>query len=174
MRSGQVRCQFKNSKSRSRPDFFQTLLLTPTDVQLALPGVLDKRAFMALMTMSRLEDANRMKKDTFGICLNRKLRLKIFNDIEQYICKCGKELDVYGDHCLGCTANHKIMRASNVGISIRDGIAKVFQRILPAKMISSGTQIEKEQYGTVKSMPRLQPFDISIYLDHSLESGGAW
>ena len=145
-------------------------LLTPTDVQIALPGVLDKRASMALMTMSRLEDANRMKKDTFDICLKRKLRLKIFNDIEQYVCKCGKELDVYGDHCLGCTANHKT-RASN---GIRDGIAKVFQKILPiAKMISSGTQVEKEQYGIVKSMPRLQPFDVSIRLDHSLESG-AW
>lgn len=40
-------------------------------------------------------------------------------------------------------------------------------------MISSGTQVEKEQHCIVPSLPRLQPFDLSIRLDHSLDTG-AW
>ena len=48
----------------------------------------------------------------------------------------------------------------------------MFQRILPvAKMIKSKTQVEKEPFGIIKSLPRIQPFDLSIRLDHSLDSG---
>jgi hypothetical protein len=38
-------------------------------------------------------------------------------------------------------------------------------------MIDSPTQVEKEVHNIVPSLPRLKPFDLSIRLDHSLESG---
>jgi hypothetical protein len=79
-------------------------------------------------------------------------------------------LNPYGDHCLGCKSNHKT-KSSN---GIRDKIIKVFKRILPfVGMIDCGTQIECEAHNIVPSLPipRLQPFDLSIRLDHSLDSG---
>jgi hypothetical protein len=118
--------------------------------------------------MPRLEEENRIKNDNFVICLKRKLRLRIIDDTTHYVCKCGQQLDCYGDHCLACPSNTKT-KASN---GIRDGIVKTLQRVLPiAKLIESSTQVETEIYNVVKSLPRLKPFDLSIRLDHSLDPG---
>jgi hypothetical protein len=120
------------------------------------------------MTMPRLEEENGMKNDNFLICLKRKLRLRIIDEITLYICKCGQRLDCYGHHCLACPSNTKTT-ASN---GIRDGIVKMLQCVLPiAKLIESSTQIETEVHNIVKSLPRLKPFDLSICLDHSLDPG---
>jgi hypothetical protein len=65
----------------SKMTFKRVLLhddITPAENKPHLPGVLDKRASLALMCMSHLEESNRMNNDTFSICLKRKLRLKLF------------------------------------------------------------------------------------------------
>jgi hypothetical protein len=68
---------------------------------------------------------------------------------------------------LGCNVNHKT-KASN---GIRDENTKVFQPILPiVKMFDSPTQMETELHNIVPSLPRLKPFDLSIRLDHSLDT----
>jgi hypothetical protein len=142
--------------------------VTPAHIRSVLPSVLDRRASLALMTMPWLEEENIMKNDNFVICLKRKLRLRIIEDTTHYVCKCGQQLDCYGDHCLACPSNTKT-KASN---GIRDGIVKTLQRVLPiAKLIDSTTQVETEIYNVVKSLPRLKPFDLSIRLDHSLDPG---
>jgi hypothetical protein len=113
--------------------------VTPAHIRSVLPSVLDRRASLALMTMPRLEEENRIKNDNFVICLKRKLRLRIIDDTTHYVCKCGQQLDCYGDHCLACPSNTKT-KASN---GIRDGIVKTLQRILPiAKLIESSTQVD--------------------------------
>ena len=38
-------------------------------------------------------------------------------------------------------------------------------------MIDSATKLEWEAHNIVPSLPRLQPFDLSVRLDHSLDSG---
>jgi hypothetical protein len=140
--------------------------VTPVHIRSVLPSVLDKRASLALMTMPRLEEENRMKNDNFVICLKRKLRLHIVDDITHYLCKCGQQLDCYGDHCLACPSNTKTKASKG----IRDGIVKTLQRILPmAKPIESSTQVKTEIHNVVKSLPHLKPFDLSIQLDHSLD-----
>eukprot|EP00956_Cyclotella_meneghiniana_P031008 scaffold80163_cov43-Cyclotella_meneghiniana.AAC.2 len=112
--------------------------ITPFEIRKVLPGILDHRTSMALMTMSRLEERQRIIK--------RKLRLKIFEDGLHHTCKCSKPIDDYGDHFLGCPICHKTT-ASN---GIRDGIIQVFQRVLPvAKMIKSTTQVECETHNIV-------------------------
>jgi hypothetical protein len=140
---------------------FNEQKVTPTHIRLMLPSILDKRAYMALMTMPRLEEENRMKNENFVICFKRKFRPRIIQDITHYVCKCGQQLDCYGDHRLGCTANTKT-KASN---GIRDGIIRIFQHILPvAKIIDSSTQVEPEIHNIVKSLPRLKPFYLSMRL----------
>ena len=142
--------------------------ITPPNVRSILPSLLDKRASMALMTMSRINESHRIKNHTFRTAIQRKLRLPVLDNTDDYKCKCGATLDPFGDHCLGCKINHKT-KASN---GIRDEIIKVFQRILPfVGMIDTGNQIESEIHNIVPSLPRLQPFDLSIRLDHSLDSG---
>jgi len=142
--------------------------VTPNHIRTLLPSLLDPRSSMALMTMSRMNEAHRIKNHTFRTAIQRKLRLPIINNTTDYKCKCGASLDQYGDHCLGCKANHK----SKTSNGIRDEIIKVFQRILPfVGMIDTGTQVESEVHNIVPSLPRLQPFDLSIRLDHSLDSG---
>ena len=142
--------------------------VTPKSIVEVLPGMLDRRASMALMTMPRLEEANRIDNATFKICLQRKLRLKIFRDVKNYVCKCGKALDEFGDHCLGCTVNSKKIASDG----IRDGLIKVFQRVLPVtKMIISATQVEEEPYGIIDPLPLIKPFALSIRLDHSTDVG---
>ena len=142
--------------------------VSPPEVLELLPAILDKRSSMALMTMSRINESNRIKNPTFRTALQRKLRVPIFDGNLQYKCKCGSLIDQYGDHCPGCKLNHKA-KASN---GIRDEITKVFQRVLPiVQMIDSPTQVEKELHNIVPSLPNLKPFDLSIRLDHSLETG---
>ena len=141
---------------------------TPASTIKIMPALLDRRASMALMTMSRLEEAHRMTNEVFQICLKRKLRLPIFSLPHTHHCKCGKALDIFGDHSLGCKANSKT-RASN---GIRDGFIRTFQRVLKtARLIDSDTQVECEPRHIVPSLPQLQPFDLSIRLDHSLDPG---
>jgi hypothetical protein len=142
--------------------------ITPAHVQQVLPALLDQCTSMALMTMSRTTEENRIKNHTFPMALQRKLRLHIINNNTDYKCKCGATLDPYGEHCLGCKANHKT-KSSN---GIQDEIIKVFQCILPfVGMINAGTQLKCEAHDIVSSLPRLQPFHLSIRLDHSLDSG---
>jgi hypothetical protein len=153
---------------RLRTKVLEDAQVTPEHVLRVLPSLLDKRTSMALMTMNRSNEANnRIKNNTFKTALQRKLRLPILDSHQDFICKCGVKLDAFGDHCLGCKVNHK-GKASN---GIRDEIAKIFQRILPtAKMIDSPTQIEKELHNIVPSLPQLKPFDLSIRLDHQLDT----
>jgi hypothetical protein len=47
--------------------------VTPRHIKPHLEGMLNREASLALMTMSRLEDANRMRNETFAICIKRKL-----------------------------------------------------------------------------------------------------
>ena len=155
---------------KMRKEVLEDENITPFEIRKVLPGILDRRTSMALMTMSRLEERQRIKNNIFTIALKRKLRLKLFDNGQHHICKCTKPIDDYGDHFLGCTVCHKTT-ASN---GIRDGIIHVFQRVLPvAKMIKSTTQVECETHNIVPSLPRLKPFDLSIRLDHSLDPG-AW
>jgi hypothetical protein len=149
------------------PKILQQEQVTPQHVLQVLPSLLDRRTSMALMTMSRCNEANCIKNHTFKTALQRKLRLPIFDKANNYRCKCGSIIDAYGDHCLGCKANHKA-KASN---GIRDEIVKIMQRILPiVKMIDSPTQVETKVHNIVPSLPRLKPFDLSIRLDHSLDT----
>jgi hypothetical protein len=138
-----------------------------------LPAIMGKRSStsMALMTMSRINESNQIKNPTFRTAIQRKLRIPIFDANIQYKCKRGTIIDQYGDHCLGCKANHKV----NSSNGIRDEITKVFQRVLAiVNMIDSPTQVEKEVHNIVPSLPSLKPFDLSIRLYHSLESGQWW
>lgn len=142
--------------------------VTPPHVRRVLPAMLDSRSSLALMTMSRIEPKHRIKNENFVIALKRKLRLKIWTDPHHFVCKCGKSIDAYGDHSLGCRLNSKTA-ASN---GIRDGLIHLFQRLLPiVKLTSSSTQIESEAYNIVRPLPRLKPFDLSIRLDHLLVNG---
>jgi hypothetical protein len=81
--------------------------VSPPDVLEVLPAIMDKRSSMALMTMSRINESNRIKNPTFRKALQRKLHIPIFDANIQYKCKCGTIIDQYSDHCLGCKANHK-------------------------------------------------------------------
>jgi hypothetical protein len=144
---------------------------TPPHVLRVLPALLDKRSSMALMTMNRSNEAHRIKNHTFKTAVQQKLRLPVLDCHQEYKCKCGSCLNAYGDHCLGCKANHK-MKASN---GIRDEVTKIFQRILPVvKMIDAPTQVENELHNIVPSLPRLKPFDLLIRLDHSLDTTRCW
>jgi hypothetical protein len=83
-------------------------------------------------------------------------------------CRCGSIIDQYCNHCLGCKVNHK----AKAGNGIRDEITKVFQCILlVVSMIESPTQVECRVHNVVPSLPSLKPFNLSIRLDHSLETG---
>jgi hypothetical protein len=115
---------------------------------------MDKRSSMALMTMSRINESNRIKNATFKTALKRKLCILIINNNLQYKCRCGSIIDQYGDHCLGCKVNHKAQKYFNASC-----------------MIESPTQVEREVHNVVPSLPILKPFDLSIRLYHSLETG---
>jgi hypothetical protein len=131
--------------------------VSPPDVLVVLPAIMDKRSSMALMTMSRINESNRIKIATFKTAFQRKLHIPIIDNNLRYNCRCGSIIDQYGDHCLGCKVDHKA-KASN---GIRDEITKVFQRILPiVSMIESPTQVKREVHNVVPSLPSLKPFDL--------------
>jgi hypothetical protein len=99
-----------------------------------------------------------MKNENFTLCLKRKLRLPIFNDCINYACRCGKKIDPFGDHCLGCKSNHKTCTSN----AIRDGIIKTFSGILvTCKLIESLTQVEGDVERMLLALKSLRPFDLS-------------
>jgi len=101
---------------------------------------------MALMTMSRLDTKCRMKNVTFATAMKRKLRLPIIKNHHEYKCKCGKRVDAWGDHSLGCWRNNKTATSN----AHRDGLFDIFKRLLPvAKLIQSTGQVEKEIHNIV-------------------------
>jgi len=54
--------------------------------------------------------------------------------------------------------------------TIRDGIIRLFKRILPTvRMISTPTAVEKELPNLLRILPTLCPFDLSVKLDHLLD-----
>jgi hypothetical protein len=53
--------------------------VSPPDVLVVLPPIMDKRSSMALMTMSRIE-SNRIKNATFKTALQCKLRIPIIDN----------------------------------------------------------------------------------------------
>jgi hypothetical protein len=111
-----------------------------------------------------------MKNVTFATAMKRKLRLPIIKNHHEYKCKCGKRVDAWGDHSLGCWRNNKTATSN----AHRDGLFDIFKKLLPvAKLIQSTGQVEKEIHNIVRSLPTLKPFDVSIRLDHLL-SDGAW
>eukprot|EP00956_Cyclotella_meneghiniana_P012688 scaffold18030_cov64-Cyclotella_meneghiniana.AAC.2 len=144
--------------------------IAPDYVSPKLKSMLLEETSLALMTAPRLEPKNRMKNTTFCTAMKRKLRLVVIKDHHTFRCKCGAKVDPWGDHCLGCTKNHKTVLSNGC----RDGIYEIFKRILPVtKMIHSGTQMEKEVSNIVRTLPTLKPFDLSIRLNHLLTQG-AW
>eukprot|EP00956_Cyclotella_meneghiniana_P040752 scaffold204113_cov39-Cyclotella_meneghiniana.AAC.1 len=56
--------------------------------------------------------------------MKRKLRLTVIKDHHLFRCKCGAKVDPWGDHCLGCPANHKAYLSN----AARDGICDIFKR----------------------------------------------
>jgi hypothetical protein len=94
--------------SKLTRDFVLPKVAEPHIVEV-LPQLLDKRSSMALMTMSRIEPKYRMSNATFSTALKRKLRLPIILNHQEYKCNCGKWVDAYGDHCLGCRPNGKLL-----------------------------------------------------------------
>eukprot|EP00956_Cyclotella_meneghiniana_P041000 scaffold211404_cov36-Cyclotella_meneghiniana.AAC.3 len=75
---------------------------------------------LALMTAPRLAPKNRMNNVTFCTIMKRKLRLVVIKNHKHYRCRCGKAVDAWGDHCLGCVANHKTVLSNGC----RDGYSR--------------------------------------------------
>jgi hypothetical protein len=91
-------------------------------------------------------------------------------DTTRCVSPCGKRVDAWGDHSLGCSGNNKTAPSN----AHHDGLFDSFKTLLPvAILIQSTGQVEKEIHNIVHSLPTLKTFDVSIRLDHHL-SGGAW
>ena len=74
-------------------------------------------------------------------------------------CTCSAKLDPYGDHCLGCTDNHKTAASD----CIRDAIVMILKRILPlVQLIRQQSQVETEPPRTIKDLPKQRPFDLAF------------
>ena len=135
-----------------------------------LEDLLNPCVSQAMVDMSRLKPANRMKSEHFSIMLRRKLRLPLWPDIGSRFCFCGKDMDVYGDHVLSCTRHCKTAMSNGY----RNGLAELLKRAtMLAGLTSTPECVQKETPRVINKLPNLRPFDISILLDPSLDDT-AW
>eukprot|EP00956_Cyclotella_meneghiniana_P005411 scaffold6804_cov57-Cyclotella_meneghiniana.AAC.14 len=119
---------------------------------------------MALFTMSRTPHQHRIPNEVFKIMLKRKLRLRLWPFTHLTHCTCTAKLDPYGDHCLGCTDNHKTAASD----CIRDEIVMILKRILPlVQLIRQQSQVETEPTKIIKDLPKQRPFDLAFRVEHS-------
>ena len=119
---------------------------------------------MALFTMSRTPHQHRIPNEVFKIMLKRKLRLRLWPFTHLTHCTCTAKLDPYGDHCLGCTDNHKTAASD----CIRDAIVMILKRILPlVQLIRQQSQVETEPTKIIKDLPKQRPFDLAFRVEHS-------
>ena len=115
--------------------------------------------------MSRSEPSHRQKNQNFDVNLKCKLRLELWPTDDVVTCACGQRMDRFGDHAFCCTA----VKKTTMSNEIRDGIIRLFQRILPTvRMITTQTAVEKELPNLLRILPTIRPFDLSIKLDHLL------
>ena len=96
--------------------------------------------------------------------LKRKLRLRLWPLTHLTHCMCTAKLDPHGDHCLGCTYNHKTTASD----CIRDVIVMILKSILPlVQLIRQQSQVETEPTRIIKYLPSTQ----TTTLRFSLPSG---
>eukprot|EP00956_Cyclotella_meneghiniana_P009217 scaffold12656_cov39-Cyclotella_meneghiniana.AAC.1 len=101
--------------------------------------------------MSRTPYQHRIPNEVFEIMLKRKLRLRLWPLTHLTHCTCSAKLDPYGDHCLGCTENHKTAASD----CIRDAIVMILKRILPlVQLIRQQSQVETEPTKIIKDLPK--------------------
>ena len=134
------------------------------DLHHRLDAILNRHMSMALFTMSRTPYQHRIPNEVFEIMLKRKLRLRLWPLSHLTHCTCSAKLDPYGDHCLGCTDNHKTAASD----CIRDAIVLIFKRILPlVQLIRHQSQVETEPTKIIKDLPKQRPFDLAFRVEHS-------
>ena len=135
-----------------------------------LGEILQRTTSLALLDMPRSEPCNRQKNDQWIVSLKRKLRLELWPKEETITCKCGRRMDHFGDHALSCTQHNK----SAMSDAIRDGIIRVFKRILiTSKLIDSPTLVEREPRNLIPFAKTVRPFDLMVRLQQ-LISDGSW
>ena len=129
--------------------------------------ILKPRTSKSLIEVWRAKPSHQQKNENFHINLKRKLWRELWlEDGNEVTCACGQRMDRFGDHAF-CWSHIKKTAMSN---TIRDGIIRLFKRILPTvRMISTPTAVEKELPNLLRILPTLCPFDLSVKLDHLLD-----
>ena len=131
--------------------------------KIKLDEILEPKTSKSLLDMPRAEASNRQSNIIFELNLKRKLRLPLWPTEAPVKCSCGDIMDPWGDHAFCCSSNNK----GPMHNQIRDGIIKLFQRILQTiKMIDNKASVEREPEGLLSRAPGLRPFDLAISLDH--------
>jgi hypothetical protein len=117
--------------------------------------------------MCRSNASNRLAPWIFKICLQRKLRLPVFdNTTTKPFCCCRRRPDKFGNHVFQCTRICKI----GVHNNIRNGLPPALTPALSTAgylLATSTFQIEKPMLH-LRSDPNAQPFDIAFSPEASI------
>lgn len=79
----------------------------PPEVQPYLSAMLCPLTSLALVGMSHQDQATCLDNDLFRLAILRKLHLLLWDAPPARLCRCGKTIDIYGDHFFTCSKMHK-------------------------------------------------------------------
>ena len=112
-----------------------------------LDEMFQRTTSLALLDMPRSDPCNRQKNQQWLVSLKRKLRLELWPKDEVVMCSCGKMMDNFGDHALGC----KDCKKTTAHNDMVNGIVRVLKRVLmTCGLISTPTAVETEPKNLLK------------------------
>ena len=125
-----------------------------------LPSILESKIPTTLLKPCRQVKENRLTNSKFITAIRRSHRIKIFNEHQTLTCKCGKNIDKFGDHIFSCTHHSKTKMHNH----LRNTIHYITQNIgTYANFIQDKESCKLEEAELLPAIPTLRPGDITIH-----------
>jgi hypothetical protein len=145
-----------DSRVHLDPDAPVTCILAE-DIHKALPSLFTTTARASLLTAPRTVVQHRLPPDHFRFALCCCHRIPLFK--KPIPCKCGKYIDIYGDHFFECPKYSKQWlhnKCRDINISWMKKIAPV------AATIPTASSVLSEPSRISKQFPGVQPIDVGL------------
>ena len=138
----------------------KTFQQTPSNKRHILPSILNSKIPKTLLKLCRQIKENKINNEDFILSIKRRHRMHIMERNKPITCKCGTNIDSYGNHLFSCTYHSK-MKLHN---HIRNTIHVITQNIgTHTNFIKSKDACQKEETGLISTYPSIHLGDITLH-----------
>ena len=149
---------------KNKGDIFKHI---PPSSRHTIPSIINSRIPTILLKPCRQDKESRIPNEEFITAIRRSHRMPILPINSKLTCKCGKEIDQFGDHFFKCTHHSK----TQIHNQIRDTIHNITQKLgTHANFIMNQDSCLKEENGILPTYPLLRPGDITFHPNNKTQT----